>query len=235
MRVAYVCADPGVPVFGRKGSSIHVQEILRGLIKHGARIDLFATRTGGDPGPDLRAVTVHPLPALPKGETAAREQAALANNYDLLNALARAGAFDLVYERYSLWSFAGMDYARARRIPGLLEVNTPLIEEQARYRGLVDRAGAEWVAERVFGAASALLGVSASVVGYLRPYASDRVHLVPNGVNPERFPPDSVSPGAAHDGKFTIGFVGTLKPWHGLPVLVDAFAALHEKIPRRAC
>ena len=31
MRVAYVCADPGVPVFGRKGCSIHVQEVLREL------------------------------------------------------------------------------------------------------------------------------------------------------------------------------------------------------------
>ena len=33
IRVAYVCADPGVPVFGRKGCSIHVQEVLRALLK----------------------------------------------------------------------------------------------------------------------------------------------------------------------------------------------------------
>src|SRR3989442_9772042 len=26
-RIAYVCADAGVPVFGSKGSSVHVQEI----------------------------------------------------------------------------------------------------------------------------------------------------------------------------------------------------------------
>ena len=29
MRIAYVCADRGVPVFGRKGCSIHVQEMIR--------------------------------------------------------------------------------------------------------------------------------------------------------------------------------------------------------------
>ena len=27
MRIAYICADPGVPVFGTKGSTLHVQEI----------------------------------------------------------------------------------------------------------------------------------------------------------------------------------------------------------------
>ena len=28
MRVAYVCTDPGVPVFGSKGASVHVQAVL---------------------------------------------------------------------------------------------------------------------------------------------------------------------------------------------------------------
>jgi len=32
-------------------------------------------------------------------------------------------------------------------------------------------------------------------------------------------------------GKFVIGFVGTLKPWHGLSVLVEAFAVLRKEIP----
>lgn len=31
MRVSYVCLDPGVPVFGAKGASVHVQEVVRAL------------------------------------------------------------------------------------------------------------------------------------------------------------------------------------------------------------
>jgi glycosyltransferase involved in cell wall biosynthesis len=228
MRIAYVCADPGVPVFGRKGCSIHVQEVIRGLRRHGAEIELFATRLGGEPPAELRAVPVHRLPALPKQELAAREQAALAANDELRAALERVGPFDLVYERYSLWSFAGMEYARAHGIPGLLEVNTPLIEEQARYRGLVDRNAAEAVAASVFSSASALLGVSQEIVAYLQPYAGSRAHLVPNGVNPERFQPGRASARPA-GAAFTIGFVGTLKPWHGLSVLVEAFIRLHAR------
>jgi len=49
MRIAYICADPGVPAFGRKGCSVHVQEILRAFRGCGARVELFATRLGGDP------------------------------------------------------------------------------------------------------------------------------------------------------------------------------------------
>jgi len=37
-RVAYLCADPGVPVFGTKGSSVHVQEIVRAWRGTGAAV-----------------------------------------------------------------------------------------------------------------------------------------------------------------------------------------------------
>jgi glycosyltransferase involved in cell wall biosynthesis len=225
MRVAYICADPGVPVFGRKGCSIHVQEILRALIRRGANVDLFAQRLGWPCPADLAAVRVHALPLLPKGDPAARERAGLARNADLYAALDRKGPFDMVYERYSLWSYCGMEYARERGAPGLLEVNAPLIEEQAAHRDLADRRAAEQVAVRVFGVASALLAVSEQVAAYLEhfPAARGRVHVVPNGVNPERFLPEP-----RHTGSFTVGFVGSLKPWHGLPILVRAFARLCE-------
>jgi glycosyltransferase involved in cell wall biosynthesis len=166
------------------------------------------------------------------GGAAAREQTALAANGPVRAALERAGPFDLVYERYALWSFAGMEHARAAGVPGLLEVNAPLIEEQAEYRTLVDRLGAEEVARRVFRAATVLLAVSAEVASYLGGYhqARGRIHVVPNGVNPERF-----SPGLRHlrgpGEKFVVGFVGSLKPWHGLPTLVEAFSHLHRRYP----
>ena len=102
---------------------------------------------------------------------------------------------DFIYERYSLWSYAGMQYARKSGVPGLLEVNAPLIEEQATYRTLVDRAGAERVADRVFGAATALIAVSQEVADYLDQYpaARGRIYVIPNGVDPDRFP-EKLSP-----------------------------------------
>lgn len=231
MRIAYVCADPGVPVFGQKGCSIHVQEVIRAWQQQGIQVDLFATRLGGDAPPDLERVRIHALPKVPKGDLAQREQQALAANLELRQALEQEGPFDLVYERYSLWSFTAMEYAQATEIPGLLEVNAPLIEEQASHRGLVDRTGAEQVAERVFGAATAIAAVSEAIKAYLRryPVVEERVHVIPNGVNPERFPVGLTPALPASPGAFTVGFVGTLKPWHGLAILVEAFAQLHQQ------
>lgn len=231
MRIAYVCADPGVPVFGQKGCSIHVQEVIRSLQRQGAQVELFATRKGGDPPPGLETVTVHQLPAIPKGEQAVCEQASLSANLDLRLALEQEAHFDLVYERYSLWSFTAMEYARSVGRPGLLEVNAPLIEEQEKHRGLSDRASAERVAERVFSAASALIAVSEEIKTYLEehPEVGQRVHVIPNGVNPDRFPTTIKPSVPASPGTFTVGFVGTLKPWHGLPILVEAFDRLHQQ------
>jgi glycosyltransferase involved in cell wall biosynthesis len=179
----------------------------------------------------LEAVSVHALPPILKGDCAVREQAALAANDALHLLLEREGPFDVVYERYSLWSFAGMEYARDTSTPGLLEVNAPLIDEQTQHRVLVDRIAAERVAVRVFAAATALLAVSVEVAAYLERYpgTSQRVQIVPNGVDPERFPADIAPSCPGLPGIFTVGFVGTLKPWHGLPTLVEAFARLHQR------
>jgi len=126
-----------------------------------------------------------------------------------------------------------MEYARASGTPGLLEVNAPLIDEQAEHRGLVDRAGAEGATQRALSAAMALVAVSDEVAEYLAsfPAARAKVHVVPNGVNPERFPPNLKPSLPAAPGTFTVGFAGSMKPWHGLGTLLEAFARLHEGNP----
>ena len=132
-RIAYICADPGVPVFGCKGASVHVQEVIRAMHRLGATVELFAARIGGDVPNDLRHLRVHQLPTPPKGELAERERALLAANDAMTTALSGAGTFDLIYERYSLWSFAAMEFARSHGIRSVLEVNAPLIDEQAAH------------------------------------------------------------------------------------------------------
>jgi glycosyltransferase involved in cell wall biosynthesis len=233
MRLAYVCADQGVPVFGQKGCSIHVQEVVRAMAGIGAAVELFTPRHEGCPPAGLEDVTIHPLPIIRNRNQAAREQTALSQNERLRQELERFGPYDLVHERYSLWSFAGMEYATQAGVPGVLEVNAPLIEEQARYRGLVDRASAVRVARHAFAAATALIAVSREVAAYLEEYpeTGGRIHVVPNGVNPNRFRPGLPPSLPGGPGEFTVGFVGSLKPWHGLETLVDAFELFHRCLP----
>jgi glycosyltransferase involved in cell wall biosynthesis len=232
MRVAYVSMDTGVPVFGSKGCSIHVQEIIRAFVKRGADVDLFTTRAGGGTPSDLGSVRVHCFPSPADIDAGGRELHSISQNLPLRQMLDRRGPFDLVYERYSLWSYEAMEYAYSRAVPGVLEVNAPLIEEQIVHRGLVDRQQAETIALRVFGTAHSIVAVSTEVANYLERFsvARGRVHVIPNGVNVDRFRQRSLIPNVQRS-TFTVGFVGTLKPWHGLRVLVEAFDLLHAEIP----
>ncbi|PYV08956.1 MAG: hypothetical protein DMG07_24310, partial [Acidobacteria bacterium] len=93
--------------------------------------------------------------------------------------------------------------------------------------------GPRGVARRVFGAASALVALSRAIAAYLHRYpaAEGRVHVIPDGVNPDRFPPDLEPSCPGPPGTSTLGFVGSLKPWHGLPILVQAFDMLHRRHP----
>jgi len=230
MRVAYVCADPGVPVFGAKGSSVHVQSVVRALLRRGAEVELLAARAGGPAPGALEGVRLHRLPRPPKGDLAERERGALAANGELGRMLATLAPVDLVYERCSLWSVAALRHGRHVGVPTVLEVNAPLVEEQARHRVLGDRAGAERIARLQAELADLLVAVSAGVAAHLRqrhPATAGRIRVIGNGVDPERFRGVAIKRGRP----FTVGFVGTLKPWHGVDTLVDAFARLRAQVP----
>jgi colanic acid/amylovoran biosynthesis glycosyltransferase len=99
-------------------------------------------------------------------------------------ASARSGV-DLVYERYALWSAAGMQTARALGVPGVLEVNAPLVDEQAAHRGLVP-ATRRSRAPRPPSRGDRIVAVSDAVAAYRLGFAAARgkVVVVPNGVDP---------------------------------------------------
>lgn len=226
-RVAYVSTDPGVPVFGRKGASVHVQAVVRELLRRGAEVHLMAARVGGDLPHGLEGVVLHELPKItgtPGQEREASAQHSARTAADVLARLHHDAPLDLVYERYSLWSDAAMGWARDHAVAGVLEVNAPLIDEQAEHRVLADRGAAEAVATRAFDAAASVVTVSGPVADWVAARTGNRsVHVVPNGVDTRYVRPSASIP---ETRGFTVGFVGTLKPWHGVEVLLDAFARL---------
>ena len=228
-RVAYVCTDPGIPVFGRKGASVHVQAIVRVLRRRGVEVHLICARTGGEVPADLSDVVVHPLPAVPGGDPAVREVAAQMTDAavaGVLDRIAADGEIDLVYERYALWGRTATTWARRHGVRSLVEVNAPLISEQRTHRVLVHEREALEVARSVVGTADGVCCVSDGVADWVRslvPHASPVV--VPNGVDTHRITP-APGPVTAAQGPLTVGFVGTLKPWHGVEQLLEAVALL---------
>ncbi len=220
MRIAYLCVDPGVPVFGRKGSSVHVQEMLRALRRLGHEPALYCARVGGEPPADLADVPV--VERRIRGAAGAERERDTADAAAELALAAVADGCDLVYERYALFSEAAAVVARTADVPSVLEVNAPLVDEQARHRVLDDRAGAERATRVSLRAASTAVCVSEPVERWAREQGAPRTVVLPNGVDVERFAPaEHVS-----TDRPTVVFVGTLKPWHGVDRLLEAAAGL---------
>ena len=218
MHIAYVCLDPGIPVFGTKGASVHIQEVVREYRRRGHDVTVYATRRGSDVPDDLAELRVVDVPITTRdeGERERAQQAASASVSDMV----RAGGYDLVYERYSLFSTVIAECG----VPGILEVNAPLIDEQRTHRVLVDEQAADAALQEQVQAALATICVSDPVRDWVIACTEGtRVFTVPNGVNVHRITPQPESPGAP-----VVTFVGTLKPWHGVDVLLRARAQAHK-------
>ncbi|MFD2236914.1 glycosyltransferase family 4 protein [Aureimonas populi] len=231
MHIAYVCADPGIPVFGAKGASVHVQDMVRAMRRLGHEVTLIARRLGGTAPADLDDLDLARLPRTSGLTGAARESALIGHDPHVTALLSGLPGVDLVYERHSLWSAAAMGWAAAEGLPSVLEVNAPLVEEQAAHRGLVDRGTAMSMAREAMGRAGLVLCVSEPVAAHARAMGveADRVLVEENGVDPVRFGALAPRRAPMEGTPFVVGFLGTLKPWHGTATLLEAVSRLRAE------
>ncbi len=246
MRVAYVCSDPGVPVFGTKGCSVHVQAMVRTMLRRGFDVDLFARRTGGEAPADLRNVNLVKLDRPEKtDDLALREERLVELDRPLRIQLQKRGPYDFVYERYALWTSSAMQYAMDSGSASALEVNTPLIQEQSNHRGLVDSKTAYRMTQKAFLGADRLIAVSRAVAHHIESFEGvdpTRIRVQPNGVDPTHFRIAKATIQQRRRNRltdeflhpfvpFVVGFTGTLRPWHGMSVLGLAFRRFHLEFP----
>ena len=231
MRVLHLSADPGVPILGHKGASVHVRALTRALTRRGAEVIVASPRV--DPEGDVLdapAKLVAIAPVLPKqfADPAGLRAAMDAQAVDVIK-VAIEFAVDAVYERFSLFSDAGVIAAANLGVPHVLEVNAPLREEARRFRTLPHADFAADVERAVLSATSRVLVVSQPLVATVVASGADRriVEVVPNGVACDApFAKPGRDPGA-----FTVGFAGSLKPWHGIETLLDAVKLATDEAP----
>lgn len=142
----------------------------------------------------------------------------------------RTSRADILYERYSLFTFAGVMAARLCGVPAILEVNSPLALEQGRDRELRLLRIAGWFECVIASQASRVIVVSRPLARILTDLGvpSQRIEVMTNGANlshltAPRTEADPPLPSVA-EGKTVIGFVGWFKRWHGLELLIESFA-----------
>ena len=138
MRLLYLSCDPGIPVLGRKGASVHVREMVCAFESAGASVALASPRIRAEGEVLLgSAELIEIAPLLPKAHrTAESLEEAIERQADEIAELAQRYEVDAVFERYSLFTTGGVEAARLLAIPHALEVNAPLRHEAVRFRSL---------------------------------------------------------------------------------------------------
>ena len=259
LKILYLCPDAGIPVLGRKGASIHVRELVAAFVRQGHQVVLAAQLLNKTPWekPAVVAATVLHLRPAAGSQTAVQavkefsdrlgvqgslpgELRRMLYNRELEAELIRrfdTDPPDLIYERASLYGTAGGAVARALGVPLLLELNAPLAVEQTAYRGnglgdLAARAE-HWTLAQ----ADAVLAVSEPLREHVLALGIDgsKVHVFPNGVDPDQFQPGLPDPAwRARLGlgdEPVLGFVGGLRPWHGVEALPELLGRLAQRHP----
>jgi len=136
---------------------------------------------------------------------------------------------DVLYERYNAFLTAGLKLKRRHGLPLLIEVNAPLADERAAEGNLALARLARRMERAVWQGADAVLPVSHSLAGMLRATGvpDERITVIPNGVDLSLFPETRdfrVKRELGLQDRIVFGFVGYVRPWHGLDRVLSVFA-----------
>jgi glycosyltransferase involved in cell wall biosynthesis len=214
------------------GAATHTTGVINGFLENGLDVRVGAPeRPLGTDGADF-------TPVSPRIRHGVAEWLTSVDYSDAVVASLSGARADLVYQRYALGSFAGLELARKLQVPLVLEFNGSEIWTHRAWRGsnLPLSGLAEALERRNLIDATLVVVVSAALFDEVVAHGvpRERVLVNPNGVDLPRLgpyrerTPASWRAAAGLPEAPTVGFIGTFSPWHGplvLPPLIDVVAA----------
>jgi len=259
MKILYICPDYGIPVLGHKGASVHIRELTAAFDRAGHSVVVtspLATRSPWEQPEVIAGQFLH-LPISDNTAPVFQILQAYTNKLGLSSSLAgeirrivysmeveprlirrfKKNPPDFIYLRASLYATTGVELAEALNRPLVIEVNTPLAAEQSIYRGtglgLLALEAEGWLLSR----ADVVVTVSSALSEHVVKMGAkpERVHVLPNAVDAERFHP--ALPGTDRkrvlelEDEPVLGFVGGLRPWHGVQYLPQLLVNLVPDYP----
>lgn len=258
MQILYLSTDPGIPVLGGKGGAVHIRAMVSAFARGDHRVVVVAPaerRSAWEQRAPLPAELVLMPPSaevervrwrlgdylgsVGAAADMAREVRRMLYELELGEALTRRfqkDPPDFIYCRAALFATAALRLAEATGAPLLVELNAPLAAEQSNYRSGVLGEIAGRAEARLLQGADAVLVVSEPLVAHARELgvAPERVHVLPNGIDATHFHPAPADPAVRRARGIgpgpVIGFVGGLRPWHGVETLPELLQRLAARI-----
>ena len=216
----------------KDGQYVHISELIHALrnLGHEVMVVAPAATERAEFGADAGAIALLKR-HVPRFAYELLELAYSLLAYRRLRRAVRTFRPDCLYERYNLFLPAGVWIKKSFGLPMLLEVNAPVFEERAKYDGISLKRLAAWSQRHVWRNADFVLpvtGVLADMVAAAG-VPGERIAVVPNGIDPDRFGTNSLSVEEAKSklglsDRLVLGFTGFVREWHGLEQVVDLVA-----------
>ncbi|HEX4369070.1 MAG TPA: glycosyltransferase family 4 protein [Rhodopila sp.] len=221
-------------IASRDGQAVHIEEMIAALREQGHETILvgppgFETTDFGDSNPFVDRIKR----LIPGALYEVLEIAYSVKAFMRLRAAVRLHRPDVIYERFSLFLFAGVWMRRLSGLPLLLEVNSPLYEERAKNDGLRLHRLGRWAQRMLWNRVDHVLPVTGVLARTVAEYGvpASRITAIPNGINPERFGTvpaiDVAKATLGLPPRLVLGFTGFIRGWNAVHRLID-FVALQQ-------
>gem|GEM_PF-857418 len=226
-RVLYLRAD--LELAGSQlnagGSLAHTLGIVDALTRRGYEVEVWSTGLIGGLSPTL---PTRSLPALIRANWPTEIAELVSGLRQAVLGLGVRPANAFIYQRYSLNNLAGLILARRWRVPLILEANASEVQWRQEWSHL-RYARLSGTCERLLlRRADRILVVSNNARNHLIEAGADseRVRMIPNGVDHARFADATPRDLGFDAGSFIVAFCGLFYRWHGVATLAEAFVRL---------
>ena len=227
---------------GDGAEGIHVSEIVAALRGLGHRVKLVCPKSAKS-SPGLRSQPTRLVQASPKLPKVLRQSLEIAYNMVCYARVCRAIAQtkpDLIYERYSSYNFGGVMAAKHLRVPLILEVNSTYAGDFGSEFPVVFPAALAMAEKYSLRNASGIVVVSSALRACVekRGVKRDLIQVSPNAINPEKIASlvnihsrSEMRRELRMENAVVIGFVGSLREWHGIDLLAQAIPTIVAQCP----
>lgn len=220
----------------KDGQAVHIEEMIEAMRALGHEVCVVAPSMGGrDAGQGAMGAQVgwvgRMKAVLPLALYELLELSYSLLAYKQLVRAAKGFKPDFIYERYNLFLIAGVLVKRKLKVPLLLEVNAPLVDERIKHSGgLSLKRLARWAEGFTWLSADFVLPVTNVLAQHVKAYGvpDERISVIANGINEAHFvdAPDvlTAKKRLGLDGKLVLGFTGFVRDWHGVDRVVKWLA-----------
>lgn len=246
LSILYLIGDRGLDLTKGEGYKIHVLKIIDGLKKKGHKVFLLTINE------NLLLPEFKNCPYITIRHKSLRfffhrflPFTGTINSINIFLAILRLNKlhqFDIIHERFGLYSYGGILASRLLRIPHIVEINGPSIEEKKLFTQdipPIQKFTAKIIRKFCLRLTHHIIAVSNNLKNFLIENRivknSNKITVIPNAADVEAFQKyfdtQSIKVNLGIDNQFIIMYTGTLQVWYAIEDLISAFPQVLKEIP----